>query len=258
MRRSRGCACTELCIPLTIFAARRASYRDRVTDASPDEIWQAATWPFVRGQLPPPPAAVTELGCGPVGGHVPALLRAGYRATGVDPEAPEGPEYQAITFEEYRPGAPADAVIASVSLHHVADPGTVLDHVADVLSPGAPLIVVEWISEHFDEATARWCFSHRLRDPAEPGTWLAGLRAEWAASAKTWDAFYRGWLDDHGLHPAAAIRRAIEARFVTSYESSGPYYFPDLLDADAAAEQAAIDAGEVKAGCLRYAGRRVP
>lgn len=37
--------------------------------------------------------------------------------------------------------------------------------------------------------------------------------------------------------------------------STGPYYFPDLADADADAEQAAIDAGQIKAGCLRYAGR---
>jgi hypothetical protein len=45
-----------------------------------DRIWLAASWPFVRGQLPPPPARVIELGCGSLGGHVPALLRAGYDA----------------------------------------------------------------------------------------------------------------------------------------------------------------------------------
>jgi hypothetical protein len=70
---------------------------------------------------------------------------AGYDALGVDPEALDRPEYRQISFEEYRPDAPVDAVIASLSL---------------------------------------------------------------------------------------------------------------LLDADAAAEQAAIDAGAIKAGCLRYAGRR--
>ena len=43
---------------------------------------------------------------------------------------------------------------------------------------------------------------------------------------------------------------------MTTHESSGPYYFPDLADAAADAEQAAIDAGEIKAGCLRYAGSR--
>lgn len=225
---------------------------------SPDEIWLAVTWPFIRGQLPPPPATVIELGCGPAGGHIPALLHAGYHATGVDPEAPRGPEYQQIAFEEYRPEDQAGAVIASVSLHHVGDPGAVLDHVCGVLGLHGVLVVLEWISEHFDEASAHWCFGHRLRDPAEPGAWLADLHAEWAASRLAWGPFYQGWLEYHGLHPAAAIQRELQARFVTTHQSSGPYYFPDLLDADAHAEQTAIDAGEVKPGCLLYAGRRVP
>jgi hypothetical protein len=67
-----------------------------------------------------------------------------------------------------------------------------------------------------------------------------------------------GWLERHGLHSAGHMRRALDARLVTTHESSGPYYFPDLLNADATAEQAAIDAGAIKAGCLRYAGRRAP
>ena len=113
-----------------------------------DEAWLAATWPFVRDELPPPPASVIELGCGPLGGHVPALLRAGYQAVGVDPEAPEAteateapedPPYRRIAFEDYRPAAKADAVIASVSLHHVRDPAAALDHVTDLLVPGGPL-----------------------------------------------------------------------------------------------------------------------
>ena len=79
---------------------------------SPDSVWLAATWPFVRGQLPPAPARVVELGCGPLGGHIPALIRAGYDATGVDPEAPEGPAYVRAAFEDYRPEGPADAVVA--------------------------------------------------------------------------------------------------------------------------------------------------
>jgi len=225
---------------------------------SPDSVWLSATWPFIRGQLPPPPARVIELGCGPAGGHVPALIRAGYDATGVDPEAPEGPAYVRAAFEAYRPRDLADAVLASVSLHHVDDPAVVLDHVAELLVPGGVLVVVEWISEDFDEATARWVFRHQLRDQAEPGAWLGGMYAGWAESGLGWDAFFRAWLDDHGLHPAAAIRREIDARFAVTHLSTGPYYFPDLADADADAEQAAIDTGQIRAGCLRYAGRVRP
>jgi SAM-dependent methyltransferase len=223
-----------------------------------DRAWLAATWPFVRGQLPPPPARVIELGCGPAGGHVPALIKAGYDATGVDPQAPQGRAYRRAGFEGYRPDGPAHAVVASVSLHHVEDPGVALDHVIEVLVPDGVLVVAEWISEDLDEATARWCFRHQLRDQAEPGGWLAGMYAGWAASGLGWDAFFRAWLDEHGLHPAAAIRLELEARFAITHLSTGPYYFPDLADADADAEQAAIDAGRIKAGCLWYTGRVRP
>jgi SAM-dependent methyltransferase len=222
---------------------------------SPDEIWLTATWPFVRDHVPAAPAVVTEAGCGASGGHVPALLRAGYQATGVDPEAPDGRGYRQMRFEDYQPGRPVDAVVASVSLHHVDDVPTVLDHVARILAPGGRLIVVEWISEDFDEATARWCFRHALADQGEHGAWLAGLRAEWQESELPWGSFYAGWLGQHGLHSAAVIRRELAARFSTLHESTGPYYFPDLGDADAAAEQAAIDAGTIRAGCLQYAGQ---
>jgi hypothetical protein len=69
------------------------------------------------------------------------------------------------------------------------------------------------------------------------------------------DDFFRGWLDEHGLHAATAIRRELDARFAVTHLSTGPFYFPDLADAGADVEQAAIDAGQIRAGCLRYAGR---
>jgi len=90
---------------------------------TPDERWLAALWPFVRAWLPPPPAAVVEIGCGPLGGFVPMLHAAGYAAAGVDPEAPEGPWYRRIEFERYELPEPAQAVVACTSLHHVGGDG---------------------------------------------------------------------------------------------------------------------------------------
>ena len=223
--------------------------------ATPDEIWLSATWPFVREQLPPPPAFVAEIGCGSSGGHVPALRRVGYQATGVDPEAPAGQEYQPVRFEDYRPPQPVAAVVASVSLHHVDDIGAVLEHVTRTLAPDGRVIVVEWASEDFDEATAQWCFGHQLADPADPGAWLAELRAHWDESGLAWPDFHTGWLAQHGLHPAADIRRELASRFLLTGESRGPYYFPDLADASLEAEQAAISSGMIKAGCLRITGK---
>ena len=124
-----------------------------------------------------------------------------------------------------------------------------------MLVPGGRVIVVEWASENFDEATARWCFGHQLADPAEPGAWLAELRAHWDESGLAWPDFYAGWLAQHGLHPAAVIRRELASRFIIASESRGPYYFPDLAGASAGTEQAAISSGMIKAGCLRISGK---
>jgi hypothetical protein len=84
---------------------------------TPADPWLEAAWPFVRGQLPPPPSMVLEIGCGTLGGFVPALLDGGYQAVGVDPQAPEGPGYRRIEFERYEPPQPVPCVVASLSLH---------------------------------------------------------------------------------------------------------------------------------------------
>jgi len=222
-----------------------------------DERWLAAVWPFVRAGLPSPPAAVIEIGCGPLGGFVPALLRDGYDAVGVDPEAPEGPGYHQVEFERYRSSRPVDGVVACTSLHHVADLGEVLDRVGAVLVPDGALVVVEWAWERFDEATARWCFARLpLPDSAtEPG-WMHRRRDEWAASGLPWDGFCRAWANQEGLHTGQEIVLGLDARFDRRGWGFGPYFFADLADTSEADEQAAIDAGQVQATGIRYLARR--
>ena len=106
---------------------------------TPDDRWLAAVWPFVGGQLPPAPTTVLEVGCGPLGGFVPALLDGGYDAIGVDPEAPEGSNYQLVEVERYQPPWPVGCVVASTSLHHVADLDEALDRLHALLVPGGTL-----------------------------------------------------------------------------------------------------------------------
>jgi SAM-dependent methyltransferase len=74
-------------------------------------------------------------------------------------------------LERYATPQPVDCVVASLSLHHVADLEETLSRLKDLLVRGGVLVVVEWAWERFDEATARWCFA-RLTPPApgaEPG-----------------------------------------------------------------------------------------
>jgi SAM-dependent methyltransferase len=222
-----------------------------------DERWLGYGWPFVRAALPAPPAEVLEIGCGTVGGFVPALLRDGYAATGVDPEAPEGPAYRQAEFERYDPPRRVDAVVASTSLHHVADLDLVLDRVASALKPGGTAVVIEWASEAFDEATARWCFA-RLPETGpggEPG-WLAKRRDAWLASGEPWPAFFAGWRGEEGLHDGEDVLRALDARFSRVSCGYGPYFFADLADTTEADEQAAIGAGQIRATGIRYTGTR--
>jgi SAM-dependent methyltransferase len=220
---------------------------------TPDDRWLAAVWPFVRGQLPLAPATVLEVGCGPLGGFVPALREDGYQALGVDPEAPEGSDFQRIEVEGYDPPWPVDCVVASLSLHHVADLDVALDRLKDLLVPAGVLVVLEWAWERFDETTTRWCFA-RLAPPApgaEPG-WLHKHQQRWSASGQSWDGYLRDWATEEGLHPGEQILRGLETRFTREHAADAPYLFADLADTSETEEQAAIDAGQIRPVGIRY------
>lgn len=222
---------------------------------APDEQWLAAVLPAVRHELPEPPAAVLEIGCGPLGGFVPMLRSAGYDAIGIDPAAPEGPWYRQAEFESYQLTDPARVVVACTSLHHVCDVGAALDLITTALTPDGSVVVVEWARERFDEATALWCFDRLPRRAGEPG-WLQRRRDEWRASLLAWDAYCRAWADEERLHAGEDIVRELDARFDRQMLAFGPYFFPDLAGVSEAAEQAAIDAGKIRANRIFYVGQR--
>lgn len=218
--------------------------------------WLDAVWPFVRDHLPPAPGRVVEIGCGPLGGVVDRMQEAGYDAMGVDPEAPEGPRFHRLEFERYAPPLPLDAVVASLSLHHVADPGVVVDKVAAALLPGGTIVVIEWARERVNEATARWCFARLSQPPpGEEPDWLARRRDEWVASGQPWDKYREAWAQREGMHSGRVVVEALDRRFHRQSLTFGPYFFPDLSNTTAADEQAAIDGGAIQATCIRYTGR---
>jgi SAM-dependent methyltransferase len=222
---------------------------------TPDEQWLSAVWRFVGAALPGSPATVLEIGCGPLGGFVPMLRSAGYHAAGIDPEAPEEPWYHRVEFERYEVSEPAQAVVACTSLHHVAEVGQVLDLIGAALVPGGTLVVVEWARERFDAATARWCFD-RLPEPSGDPGWLQQRRDEWQASGLSWDAYCLAWAEDEGLHAGQEILRELDTRFDQKSLAYGPYFFADLADVSENDEQAAIDAGAIRANRISYVCQR--
>jgi hypothetical protein len=58
------------------------------------------------------------------------------------------------------------------------------------------------------------------------------------------------------MHAGEDIVTELDARFDRQYLGYGPFFFADLAGVSEADEQAAIDAGEIQANRIGYAGRR--
>ena len=104
--------------------------------------------PLRTSQLPPSPARVLEVGCG-AGDLARALSAEGYSVLAIDPDAPEEPIFRRTTIEALDDPGPFDAVVASLSLHHVEDLGGVLDKLLRLLE--GPLI----LNEHAGTGSSR-------------------------------------------------------------------------------------------------------
>jgi SAM-dependent methyltransferase len=209
-------------------------------------------WPVVRDRLPAAPAQVVEIGCGPIGGFVPMLRSSGYEALGVDPAAPDEEDYRRVEFEQIELDREVDAVVASTSLHHVADPAEVIDRIASTLAGRGMLVVVEWDWEAFDEPTAEWCFQ-RL-GPDEDAGWLHRRRDEWLSAGQPWSAYVGEWAKEQQLHSVHTLLRLLDVPFHREHLAYGPYFFSDLVRTTEEDERAAIEAGQIRATRCDYVG----
>jgi SAM-dependent methyltransferase len=195
---------------------------------------------FLLEHLPPAPARVLEVGCGPEGGVTPALVEAGYDVLAIDERAPEGEEFRRISLEQLEEPAAFDAVVAERVFHHVHPLGEALDKVTRV----APLLLLdEFAWDRIDEATRDWYEGqHRIltatgRQPSGPPD-LAEWRERWA-----------------DLHPSSVLRRELAARFEQRLYEDRPYLYR-WLDGPATEplEQALIDAGAIRPIGFRWVG----
>jgi SAM-dependent methyltransferase len=210
---------------------------------------------FVLRYLPPPPARVLEIGCGPVGDLTYAIAAAGYDIVAVDPVAPEGPLFRRIHFEDFAEPGPFDAVVASLSMHHIADLPRTADRIVDLLVPGGRFILEEWDRDRLlDDATARWYFHQRQAAAA------TGLRTGDAPLPARYEEWRRTWIADHGdLHGYTAMRDQLMAPFRERFFTWRPYlYRYGLHKSLEPLERALIEEGAIQATGFRWVGERNP
>jgi SAM-dependent methyltransferase len=201
---------------------------------------------FVRSQLPPPPARILEIGCGP-GELARSLDAAGYEITAIDPEAPSGEIFQRVGIEDFEGAGPYDAVVASRSLHHIPDLPAAVERIASLLRPGGTLVLAEFARERMRGSTAAWY--HRQRQA------LAEVGASPPVAERCED-WLRSWEEHHGdLHSGAAMLEALARRFDERHLEWTPYLFEHQLDeALEPLERELIERGLLEPTGLRYAG----
>lgn len=194
---------------------------------------------FVGEHLPKTPARLLEVGCGQ-GDLTRALLALGHTVVAIDPDAPAGEPFQAVSLEEFSAEEEFDAVVASRSLHHIHDLGASVKKIARLLEPSGRFILDEHACDRLDDRTARWYFLHRVGQADAPSSLLA-CHAEWES-------------DHEGLHGYAAMREELDRHFRERFFAWAPYVYQELADVDEAQERALIEAGAIQAMGFRYVG----
>ena len=195
---------------------------------------------FVRGALPPDPAAVLEIGAG--GGELAGALReAGYDVCAIDPAAEDGSGVERATLLEAR--GMFDAAVAIVSLHHVEPLDESCAHLASLVRPRGLLVIDEFDVTRLDERAAGW--------------WLSQRRA--LGEDEEHDAASLIEAMRHHVHPLPAIVEALLPSFALGSAVPGPYLHrwnlePGLRDV----EERLIAAGRLPAMGARLVGERRP
>ena len=208
------------------------------------QVWLVDFEALISAHLPQLPARVLEVGCGK-GELALTMARKGHAVMAIDPEAPAGDIFQAVSLEGFKWHGPFDAVIANRSLHHIPNLGSALDKIAHLLSPQGVLILHEHAWDRLDEPTARWYLERRREiDPDVP---------------TSLEAWFAHWHQDHsGLHSYGAMREELDHRFVERFFAWTPYLHGELAGAvDEVEERALIDAGVIRATGFDYVGAPV-
>jgi ubiquinone/menaquinone biosynthesis C-methylase UbiE len=185
------------------------------------------------------PRRVLEIGCGE-GKLALALAAAGHDVVAIDPDAPAGAIFRRVALEAFEASAPFDAVVASLSLHHIADLEAAVDKVAAMLVPEGAFVVNEFAWERLDDRAAGRA-AERVGDTDAPA-----VEAQWEQ-------------EHRDLHTGAAVLAALEGCFDRLRFEWVPYIARMLRQPEAEADEVrAIAASELDPVGFRWIGRLRP
>jgi SAM-dependent methyltransferase len=195
---------------------------------------------FVRANLPRPPARLLEVGAGD-GELARTLADSGYEVVAIDPQ-PTGAGVRSVPLHELdEPSGSFDAALAVTSLHHVEPLEHSVGRLAELLKPGAVLVMDEFDVGAFDERAAGWWLRQRL-----------ALGAAEHASAEELVGEHRAH-----LHPLERVVAALKSRFQLGMPLYGAYLYRwDLDESLRDEEQAAIARAEIPAVGARLLAQR--
>jgi SAM-dependent methyltransferase len=166
-----------------------------------------------------------------------ALARVGHDVVAIDPDAPAGAIFRRVALEEFAASAPFDAVVASLSSHHIADLEAAVDKVVALLVPEGTFVVNEFAWERLDGRAAGWA-AERLGDVDPPA-----VEAQWER-------------EHRDLHTGRAVLAALERGFETLRFDWAPYIARMLRRPEAEADEArAIAAARIDPVGFRWIGR---
>lgn len=204
---------------------------------------------FVCSQIPDPPARVLEIGCGS-GELARALADRGFEVTAIDPNAPEGAIFCRAALEDFSDERGFEAVVASVSLHHIHDLPGAVERIASLLPRSGVLVLEEFAKENLVGRTAFWYHEQR-RALARAGNVDSAVPDDFSV----WQSQTKAAHAD--IHTASATLAELEVRFAERFFQRTPYLFSWRLDdALEPLERRLIAEGTIEAVGVWYVGER--
>ncbi|GAA1503286.1 hypothetical protein GCM10009677_38890 [Sphaerisporangium rubeum] len=205
----------------------RPSLHDAPADVTSAGI--ADQMAFLTRWLPAAPSRVLDVGCGH-GDLALALRAAGHTVTAVDIDTTavsaavlRGVDAVRADFAAYDDD-PFDAVVFSLSLHHMSRLAKVAGRARALLRPGGMVLVDEFAWERADGATATWF--HDMAAVLDSAFTNAPPDRRPLAEDP-----YAHWIKQHrSLHPGETMIAAIGVHFEIRRATRGPYLHRYLTD----------------------------